>query len=116
MPVHDPNQKETHVTRLGLICNVAIPNGGVAQSLGSAAGRTYQINNAQPVMFGCVHVVFVTIATAGNRNLVCRLMDATNNILFEMAAPTIAASLTSRLSYGAGMTAAATANYIARRA
>jgi hypothetical protein len=98
---------------MGLICNVAIPNGGVAQSLGSAAGRTYQVNNAQPVMFGCVHVVLVTTATAGNRNLVCRLMDASSNILFEMAAPNIAASLTTRVNYGAGMTAASTSVFLA---
>jgi hypothetical protein len=61
---------------MGLICNVAIPNGGVAQTLGAAAGRTYALNNFGPVMLGCVHVVFVTTATAGNRSLVCRLMDA----------------------------------------
>jgi hypothetical protein len=98
---------------MGLITNVAIPNGGVAQTLGAAAGRTYAINNYSPVMFGCTHVVLVTTATAGNRNLVCRLMDASNNILFEMASPNIVASLTTRVNYGAGMTAAVAGNFIA---
>jgi hypothetical protein len=84
----------------------------VAQALGAAAGRTYQINNAQPVIFGCVRVQLVTTATAGNRNL-CRLMDQTGNILFFIAAPNVAASLTTRINYGAGMTAAATGAFIA---
>jgi|SRR6516162_2443864 hypothetical protein len=84
-----------------------------AQTLGGAAGRTYSLPNEVAAMVGCIHVVLVTTATAGTRALVLRILDATNNVLFESQQQgTIAASLTSRQNWGAGMVAGTSGIYI----
>jgi hypothetical protein len=83
-----------------------------AQTLGGAAGRTYQLPNEAPAMIGCTHVVLVTTATAGNRALVLRFMDATGNVLFESQSVNVAASLTSRQNWGAGMVSGVAGIYV----
>jgi hypothetical protein len=83
-----------------------------AQTLGGASGRTYQATNEAPALVGCTHVVLVTTATAGNRGLVLRIMDATGNVLFESQAPNVVASLTSRQNWGAGMVSGTTGVYV----
>jgi hypothetical protein len=83
-----------------------------AQTLGGAAGRTYSLFNEAPAMLGCVHVVLVTTATAGNRALVLRVLDATGNALFENQSPNVAASLTSRQNWGAGMVSGTAGIYV----
>jgi hypothetical protein len=57
-------------------------------------------------------VVLVTTATAGNRTLVMRVLDASGNALFENQAPTVAASLTSRQNWGAGMVSGTNGIYV----
>ena len=74
-----------------------------AQTLGGAAGRTYQLPNEAAAMVGCTHVVLVTTATINNRALVLRFLDASNNVLFESQSVNVGPSLTSRQNWGAGM-------------
>jgi hypothetical protein len=84
-----------------------------AQTLGGSAGRTYSLPNEAPAMVGCVHVVLVTTATAGSRTLVLRILDATGNVLFEgQQNGSVAASLTSRQNWGAGMVSGTSGIYI----
>src|SRR6516162_1364434 len=83
-----------------------------AQTLGGAAGRTYQLSNEAPAMVGCTHVVLVTTATVGNRALVLRVMDASNNVLFESQSPNVVASSTSRQNWGAGMVSGTAGVYV----
>jgi len=84
-----------------------------AQTLGGAAGRTYALNNEAAAMVGCTHVVLLTTATAGSRALVLRILDASNNVLFEsLSIATVAASLTSRQNWGAGMVSGTAGVYV----
>ena len=62
---------------------------------------------------GCTHVVLVTTATAGSRALVLRIVDASNNVLFEsLSIATVAASSTSRQNWGAGMVSGTAGIYV----
>src|SRR5262249_55418119 len=83
-----------------------------AQTLGGASGRTYPLSNEAAAMVGCTHVVLVTTATAGNRALILRILDASNNVLFENQSVNVAASLTSRQNWGAGMVSGAAGVYV----
>jgi len=84
-----------------------------AQTLGGAAGRTYPLNNEAAAMVGSTRVVLVTTATVGSRALVVRILDASNNVLFEnLSTATVAASSTSRQNWGAGMVAGTAGIYV----
>ena len=84
-----------------------------AQTLGGAAGRTYQLPNEAAAMVGCIHVVLVTTGTVGSRALVLRILDATGNTLFEsQSQASIAASSTSRQNWGAGMISGTQGPYV----
>ena len=83
-----------------------------AQTLGGAAGRTYQLPNEAAAMVGCTHVVLVTTATINNRALVLRFLDASNNVLFESQSVNVGPSLTSRQNWGAGMVSGTAGIYV----
>ncbi|HEX8838730.1 MAG TPA: hypothetical protein VF748_17440 [Candidatus Acidoferrum sp.] len=77
-----------------------------AAALGSAAGRTFQINNNGWAILLPTVLTYVASATAGTRNPVLQLLDAANNLLWHTmssAASTITAGTTTRLFF-AGLT------------
>lgn len=90
-----------------------------AQTLGSANGRTFQFIDpttakACPhnLQIAAAHVVLVTTATAGNRVLALRALDAAGNILCHIPiSANVAASLTTRITWGAGCPNFASGNF-----
>jgi hypothetical protein len=91
------------------------------QTLGSAAGRTFTfIDPAKApdflrhnLMLTAVHVVLVTTATAGNRVLALQAKDSVGNILAMIPIGTnVAASLTTRITWGADSPNFTSGNFI----
>jgi len=76
-----------------------------SQTLGSATGRVYGVNNSTWALLATVHILWVTTATAGTRIPVLRVLDAASNILWEgpITAGPGASVNPARVSFGAGV-------------
>lgn len=93
---------------VGQISATIVPS----QTLNGSTGRIIAINNNSAAMLYSVRVLLTTTATVGNRQLTLRVQDgAGHNIAGGIAVGNLAASSPFDVTYGAGLTTTAIANF-----